>query len=130
MKYFGRYRLIRDKKTGDPYLERFYIFLKDRKSFPFNIFLHRIIKSDLNGLHDHPWNYRTFILSGGYYEELYNHDKLHWRKPFSYRFYKAETFHRIELKENIQCWTIFIPGIRRQEWGFLDEYHEWLLKPD
>ena len=127
MDYFGRYRLIKDKKTGEPYLERFYIFLKDRENFPFNIFLHRFLKSDPDGLHDHPWNYRTFILSGGYYEQL-SDNKLHWRKPFTYRFSKAETFHRIELDKDQKCWTIFIPGVRRKEWGFIEEYEKWLTE--
>ena len=31
------------------------IYFKDRKDFPFNIFLHKFLKSDPDDLHDHPW---------------------------------------------------------------------------
>lgn len=39
--YFDRYRMINDRINNEAYLERFYLFLKDREKFPFNIFLHR-----------------------------------------------------------------------------------------
>ena len=38
MTWLGRYRIINDRQTGEPYLERYYLFLKDRNKFPFNIF--------------------------------------------------------------------------------------------
>ena len=53
--YFGRYRIINDRIDEEPYLERYYLFLKERNNFPFNIFLHRFLKSDPDDLHDHPW---------------------------------------------------------------------------
>ena len=68
MQYFGRHRIINDRSDQEPYLERFYIFLKERDNFPFNIFLHKFLKSDPDDLHDHPWSYRTIILWGGYWE--------------------------------------------------------------
>ena len=46
MNMLGRYRLINDRLESEPYLERFYLFLKDRGNFPFNIFLHKFLKSD------------------------------------------------------------------------------------
>ena len=42
----GRYRVILDRENHEPYLERYYLFLKDRKHFPFNIFLHKFLKGD------------------------------------------------------------------------------------
>ena len=117
MTYFGRYRLINDRQNKEPYLERYYIFLKHRETFPFNIFLHRFLKSDPDDLHNHPWSYRTLILKGGYWE--YTKCGKFWRGPFSYIVAPANTFHRIELDKNIPyCWTLFIPGKRVQEWGF------------
>ena len=65
MIWLGRYRIINDRQTKEPYLERYYLFLKDRNKFPFNIFLHKFLKSDPDQLHDHPWNYSTFIIKGG-----------------------------------------------------------------
>jgi len=135
MSFFGRYRIIREKVDNEAYLERFYIFLKDRQNFPFNIFLHRFIKSDSDDLHDHPWNFRTIILYGGYWEITENASV--WCGPMSYRYAEANTFHRIQLDENIPyCWTLFIPGKTYKEWGFRTkdgwkhhvEYFKWKKK--
>ena len=62
----GRQRIILDRQSQEPYLERYYLFLKERKKFPFNIFLHKFLKSDPDDVHDHPWPYATLILRGGY----------------------------------------------------------------
>ena len=58
----GRKRIVMDRLNNEPYLERYYIFLKDRKWFPFNVFLHKFLKSDPDDLHDHHWPYATLIL--------------------------------------------------------------------
>ena len=117
MDYFGRRRVIYDRLDNEPYLERYYLFLKNRESFPFNIFLHRFLKSDPDDLHDHPWAFRTLILAGGYWE--FTDDGKFWRGPLSYRYSPANTFHRVELDKNIPyCWTLFIPSKSFKEWGF------------
>ena len=115
MNYFGRYRLINDRQDKEPYLERYYIFLKDREHFPFNIFIHKFLKSDPDDLHDHPWSFISIPLWPGYWE--YTKDGKFWRGPLSYRCSPANTFHRIELEKDY-CWTLFIPGKRVREWGF------------
>ena len=53
----NRKRIILDRDNTNEYLVRYYLFLKDRKSFPFNITLHKILKSDRGDLHDHYWSY-------------------------------------------------------------------------
>ena len=124
MSYFDRYRVINDRYDDEPYLERFYIFLKDRKTFPFNIFIHRFLKSDPDDLHDHPWAFRTIILYGGYWETT--EQGKFWRKPLSYRYCPANTFHRVELdKHKPYCWTLFIPSRSYKEWGFKTQ-NGWL----
>jgi hypothetical protein len=65
MDKLDRRRVITDRNGVVPYMERYYIFLKNRKSFPFNITLHKILVSDEPTLHDHPWSYATLILKGG-----------------------------------------------------------------
>ena len=45
MDKLDRHRIIKDKLTDEPYLERYYLFLRDRDIFPFNIFLHKFLKS-------------------------------------------------------------------------------------
>jgi hypothetical protein len=133
LKYLGRQRIILDRVSQEPYLERYYVFLKDRNWFPFNIFLHRFLKSDPLAHHDHPWNYTTIVLSGGYWEYVprYNDEenitgeKKLWRGPGHIRRCKAERYHRIEIEPGIDCWTMFIPGKKCREWGFLDHDGSW-----
>ena len=64
----GRRRIVMDRVNNEPYLERYYVFLSDRTWFPFNVFLHKFLKSDPDDVHDHPWPYATLILRGGYWE--------------------------------------------------------------
>ena len=117
MEYLGRRRVINDREDNERYLERYYIFLKDRKSFPFNVFIHRFLKSDPDDLHDHPWEFRTIILKGGYWE--YTEEGKFWRSPGTYRYAPANTFHRVELDKDIPyCWTLFIPSVSTRDWGF------------
>lgn len=122
----GRKRIVLDRASEEPYLERYYLFLKDRKHFPFNIFLHKFLKSDPDDLHDHPWSYATLILKGGYYEWIPKFDKhgqklcevAVWRGPGHFRICGANSFHRIELDPNVTAWTLFMPGPQQREWGF------------
>lgn len=123
----GRKRIVMDRVDNEPYLERYYVFLKDRKYFPFNVFLHKFLKSDPDDVHDHPWPYATLILKGGYYEWIpqFNSkgEKISelavWRGPGSFRVCRASSYHRIELDPDVTCWTLFMPGPQQREWGFL-----------
>ena len=123
----GRKRIVMDRQDNEPYLERYYLFLKDRKRFPFNVFLHKFLKSDPDDVHDHPWPYATLILKGGYYEWTPNFNSQgakigetrYWRGPGHFRICSANSYHRIELEEGTDCWTMFMPGSQRREWGFL-----------
>ena len=45
--------------------------------------------------------------------------------PIYIRRCTAETYHRIELEPDVDCWTIFIPGIQRRQWGFLQHDGLW-----
>ena len=129
----GRKRTIYDRDGIVPYLDRYYVFLKNRKNFPFNITLHKVMVSDEPVLHDHPWNYATLILKGGYYENVpvYNDStggvvgstKV-WRGPGHFRFRKADDLHWLELAKDdngkeIPCWSLFYMGKKEKEWGFL-----------
>jgi len=113
----GRKRIILDRISAEPYLERYYLFLKDRKKFPFNIFLHKFLKSDPDDLHDHPWPYFTLILKGGYWE--YTPKGRFWRAPGHFRICLSKSLHRIELEPDVNAWTLFVPGPHCREWGFL-----------
>ena len=122
----GRKRIVMDRQDNAPYLERYYVFLKDRKHFPFNVFIHKFLKSDPDDVHDHPWPYATLILKGGYYEWTPVFDvegkkiteTCRWRGPGHFRICSATSYHRIELDPNITAWTMFMPGPQKREWGF------------
>jgi len=119
----GRKRVIMDRYENEPYLTRYYLFLKDRKWFPFNVFLHNFHKGDLDDLHDHPWPYFTLILRGGYWEHTVS--GKHWRSPGHFRINTPRSLHRIELEPNTDVWTLFIPGPKLREWGFIRK-GEWV----
>lgn len=147
----GRKRIIMDRESKEPYLVRYYLFLKDRKSFPFNIFLHQFLRSDPDDLHDHPWPYATLILKGGYWEwiplEVTDQpdpllltpdqcwiagEKKVWRGPGHFRICSSKSYHRIEVEPGVDCWTLFMPGPQKRDWGFLThknwqrETQEWI----
>jgi len=127
MEKIGRKRIIMDRVCNEPYLERYYVFLKDRTWFPFNVFIHKFLKSDPDDVHDHPWPYATLILKGGYYEWIpeFNSkgekigETRFWRGPGHFRICSSASYHRIELDPGITAWTCFIPGPQKREWGFL-----------
>lgn len=132
----GRKRIVYDRIDNEPYLERYYLFLKDRgEHFPFNVFLHRFLKSDIDDLHDHPWPYATLILKGGYYEwtPQFGADGkkigeiARWCGPGSFRWAKANSYHRIELDPEVECWTLFMPGAKQRDWGFMvkNKWVQW-----
>ena len=133
MQKLGRYRVILDRQNNEPYLERYYLFLKDRKTFPFNVFLHRFLKSDPGTVHDHPWSYTTIILKGGYWEWVptfnaqgeMNGERVHWRGAGHVRTCGANSYHRIELEPGITPWTLFMPGPQTRDWGFLKN-NRWI----
>ena len=123
LKRLGRHRVIFDRDDNEPYLERYYLFLKDRKSFAFNVVLHRILKSDLDDLHDHPWPWVTIILQGGYWEYT-RLGKPKWKGAGSVIIRSSRSLHRLELRKDqfggeIPCWTLFCMGPKQKDWGFL-----------
>lgn len=143
MNKLGRYRLIPDRTTGEDYLHRYYIFLKDRKYSPFNVTLHKIVRSDDAIMHDHPWGYMTIVLKGGYWEHtpIFNSEgKMFaefqtWRGPGSIIRRKAGEYHWLELDETVgPATTLFFMGRQQREWGFLVQtkkgLHRWIKWTD
>ena len=80
---------------------------------PFPAVLHRFTAPDLGDPHDHPWPFRTFILHGGYTEEVYD---LHGGLIDIRQHHEGDSFlidaghiHRITELHGIECWTIILP---------------------
>lgn len=107
----------------------------------FGIRIHRIMSSDDRAFHDHPWNFATLILRGGYTEftpsgiahgsvtvatdydgalpvTYTNTCAIHYRAGQLLRR-KATAWHYLQLAPGEETWTLFFTGPKRQTWGFL-----------
>lgn len=88
--------------------------------------LHHILRSDHDrDLHDHPFDFVSFLLTGGYTEWLEakdgedcGSDRLvpHHRKWLSIRYVQADTAHRLVLDRPV--WTVVWSWPKRRRWGF------------
>ena len=120
---FCRCRIINgpDQK---PYLERYHLI---NLPLGYRVYLHRFVASDPGrGLHNHPWNHAVSLVLSGKYEEMRmkpaRHDNAIIKRQVGagrLNWINGSIFHRINLPEGHECWTLFIhsPGI--QPWGFL-----------
>ena len=94
--------------------------------------LHKIMLSDNDCLHDHPWDFISIILKGGYYEiKERPHpvpgclwiDKT-FLSPGAIVRRRAEDKHRVALKWDVKkcrytpSWSLVFMFRRRREWGF------------
>jgi hypothetical protein len=120
----GKYvKVILDRDTDEPYLIRYYLL--NLRPFA-RINLHKVLRSDIDGLHDHPWPWATWILSGGYWESTPK--GRFWRKPGTFRIRTPKALHRLEIDPSVTepVWTLFIMGPKMKEWGFIDENEQWV----
>jgi len=128
--------LLPNPKTGlkEPYLTRHYLIGK-KGIFGYNLFIHQFHSGDMeeNELHNHPFKFSlSFILSGGYFEELKHGTKINVkeRKPFTFNLITPTTYHRVNLRQD-DCWTIFLvaPRNKNNDWYFwnsqTNEYKHW-----
>ena len=105
------------------YMNRWWLFnaydQKHRKRFPNwpSIRVHHIAKPDEGSkLHSHPWEARTFILRGYYFEST--EDSVHVRSAGDTAPIRHGDFHRISRVAPGGAWTLFITWERRSQWGF------------
>jgi hypothetical protein len=131
------------------YLRRFFLKRSQAKSMTGDeggVFLHVIHRNDDDkDPHDHPWDFTSVVLKGGYVDECW-----HWiedagagrrlpgtlfrvkgeRRPPEYERVrplrvvqrKAEHLHRVQgIKPGRPAWTLVFTGPRRRSWGFVTE---------
>lgn len=96
--------------------------------------VHHILRSDeARAMHDHPWDFWTLLVSGGYYEVTPHPQGLEvrglhtdeskpvevtrWWPRWSLRHVRAEQLHRLILVEPV--WTVVVSGPKRRAWGFM-----------
>ena len=133
--FIGKKQII--GPINDPYLIR-YILVRTPY---FAIFLHHMIRSDYEkALHDHPWNFTSIVLRGGYGELTESNGpkgKLLWNKPGSVLYRPATWKHRVILpkvdiddleEERVKsktCWTLVFASKRHRRWGFWVTDNDW-----
>lgn len=120
---FCRCRIINgpDEK---PYLERYHLL---RLPFGYRVYLHRFVASDPGrGLHNHPWNHAVSWVLSGYYSEVRmkgprENYRLKTRRVSAggFNLIGGSVFHRINVDEGKECWSLFMHGPRAKDWGFL-----------
>lgn len=131
MKFFEKKIIHGCEARGDaqkPYLMRFTII----ETSKFAIYFHKFLRSDADDLHDHPWNYRSFVLWPGYNEVTFSdRDRLFRKttfiKPFSFIKREAKHAHRVELIDKRPAYSIIFRGGYVRTWGFyVGRFAQWL----
>lgn len=99
----------------DPYLRRWFVVPRNPWQ---NVYLHEFLRSDDDrALHDHPWNNRTLVLSGRYFEHLRG-GAIRERREGWNGARRAAAAHRVELVPGERAVTLFTTGPVIREWGF------------
>ena len=104
----------------EPYVEWYHVATFPRLLGGFRIQIHRFVRSDPDGLHDHPWGWsRSVVLSSWYLEE--RRDRIRVRKAGTTYGMTGDTFHRVILPIGARdCFTLFIHGPYVKHWGFIN----------
>lgn len=122
IKLFYRRMIYRDDNTE--YLYRTNLF----ECSWFSIKIHKIIASDDQCQHDHPWPFISFILKNGYIEHtpVYDENKnirngysfAKRFKPLSIIYRPAKWIHSLEIEKDKPATTFVITFKRYRKWGF------------
>lgn len=112
-------------KDGSTYLRRWYL---TPQMWSRRVFLHQIMRSDDDrDPHDHPWNYLTVMLAGGYEERVYfphtTRGYVNRMTPGRWAYYAAEHTHQLVVGPGKMVWTLVFAGRERRAWGF------WIFNP-
>jgi hypothetical protein len=104
-------------EEGRAYLKRYFVWNDNRgpEKKP-HIYLHKFINSDPDrNLHDHPWNFISFILWRGYVEETPGGVKKR-KYPGMILYRPANWAHRVHITK--PAWTLVLTFKKKREWGF------------
>jgi len=128
-------------RGGDLYLRRFYL---TPLWFPIRLFLHHIVRPDSDEhMHDHPWDFWTFPVMGGYLENGHRPRRgdvigIHWLLKLvgtdpemgirhgGWQFRPSTYRHRI-VAVFPNTWTLVATRKAVREWGFWvkDKFVPW-----
>lgn len=86
----------------------------------FELYLHQFMDTDDPLYHDHPWNFYTLIVRGGYHEEMPQSSRLLSPGRLIYR--RADHIHRVVIPDTLRgkVWTLVLTGRRFHAWRFFD----------
>lgn len=126
--------------ADDVYLIRYYVI----KSAWFNVFIHQFLRSDRDDLHDHPWNFITYLVRGAYTEMKWNEKHQCVEATRRHNYIYDDYMQKVRLKQNTLVYrkatdqhqvvvdkdlkeidkdkaalTLFISGPTKREWGFI-----------
>lgn len=116
-------RLITESRDPDltindgdrqPYLLRWHLM---PKMLAGGAMVHRILRSDKDVPHDHPWDNTTYVLDGEMIDERIDGTRTLLR-PGDILHRKAEDAHRLILEPGMAVTTLFFCQERRRDWGF------------
>ncbi len=108
-------------QPGNPMMERWRLL----QTPWFGIYVHFIYREDLDPVpHDHPWSFWSFVLRGGYVEELHERPgsgecRYVARVRLADHRFPLHWAHRIVSVEP-HTLTLCIVGRKRRVWGFYD----------
>lgn len=91
----------------------------------FAVFVHRFRGPDPRPtLHDHPWNFLSVVLRGGYVERRLDPKTLRVRVHRPVRllnYVRSSDAHAIVSLDRDPTWTLLFVGRRRRTWGYLEQ---------
>lgn len=103
----------------DPYLIRWWVIPRNKW---FNLYLHKIIKSDRDeALHDHPWINCSLLVRGSYDEHTIAAGGVEQVAPLGeghLRLRSPSAAHRLVVREKEPVLTLFFTGPVWRHWGF------------
>lgn len=91
------------------------------------LYLHRMDGPDPRStLHDHPWNFLSIVLRGGYVERRLNPVSMQVNEAHRVRRWnrvRASDAHSIRSLLRVPTWTLLFVGKRRRTWGYIEPQH-------
>jgi hypothetical protein len=112
LRYFFRYKDMSWEEIDEQFT-RFFLWETRWGS----LILHRLYAPQWHPkCHDHPWDFRTLILWGGYEEWV--EGKLTWQPPLTYLYRSAEFSHNVRTKS--VAWSILWISAKRRDWGLVE----------
>jgi len=103
-------------EDGDktPYMDRWFVVPRNPAG---GVYIHRILRSDKDVPHDHPWDFTSYVLQGGYTEERPGLPEQ-WRGPGTMIHRRATDAHRLILSPGEIAITVCFLGPWQRDWGF------------